>query len=104
MTFGSVFGRTFSPTFKPHSQAVVSGVNDGLLRLNKAAYATSTDGAITIEDILTGDLTPTLKAVATKDLIRDNYVYDCRVITATSVKTRTSGRLIVAADVTRLIA
>jgi hypothetical protein len=87
-----------------HIRKNVSGVSDGLLRLNKAAHTTGTDGAITIEDIPTGDITPTLKAAVTKDLAQGNYVYDVQVITATSVKTRTSGKLVVTADVTRLVA
>ena len=32
MTFGSVFGRTFSPTFKPHSQAAVASSTDWWLQ------------------------------------------------------------------------
>mgnify|MGYP001454629813 CR=1 FL=1 len=87
-----------------HIRKNASGTGDGLLRLNKAAYATATDGAITIEDIPTGDITPTLKATATKDLVPGSYIYDIQVITATSVKTRTSGVLKVMSDVTRLVA
>ena len=87
-----------------HIRKNASGTGDGLLRLNKAAYATATDGAITIEDIPTGDITPTLKATATKDLVPGSYIYDIQVITATSVKTRTSGVLKVMSDVTRAIA
>ena len=81
-----------------------SGTDDGLLRLNEVAQTTNTDGWITIDDLITGDITPNLKATVTDDLVPGNYVYDVQVIKANSVKTKTYGKLIVIADVARLVA
>lgn len=81
-----------------------SGLTDGLLRLNGAAHTTGTDGSITINDAPTGDITIMLKAGVTDDLVPGTYVYDIQLITATAVKTLTSGRLNVTSDVTRAIA
>ena len=82
----------------------VSGTDDGLLRLNGAAYSTSTDGSIAIDDAAIGDITITLKAGVTKELVSGNYVYDIQLIEADEVSTLTSGALVVSPDVTRLVA
>ena len=79
-----------------------SGVGDGLLRLNGAAPTTET-GSITIDDEATGDITVTLDETATDDLSTGSYSYDIQLITATTVKTLTSGKLIVISDVTRSV-
>jgi hypothetical protein len=81
-----------------------SGVSDGLLRLNGAAALSSALGSIAIDDLATGDITITLDETATDDLSTRIYVYDIQMITATEVKTLTYGKLIVTADVTRLVA
>ena len=81
-----------------------SGTDDGLLRLNGAAYPTGTDGSITIDDLATGDITITLNAGVTKELIPGNYTYDVQLIEADEVNTLTGGTLIVSPDVTRLVA
>lgn len=78
-----------------------SGTDDGLLRINGAEYATATDGSIVIDDLTTGDIEIKLKAAATQDLIPGNYVYDVQIITANEVRTLTTGKATVTADVTR---
>lgn len=80
-----------------------SGTGDGLLRLNRAAPTTET-GEIVIDDEATGDITITLDETATDGLEVGAYLYDVQLITATAVKTLTSGRLNVTSDVTRAIA
>lgn len=87
-----------------HIRKNATGLTDGLLRVNGAAWTTGTDGSIVIDDLATGDITPNLKATITDDLVPGSYVYDCQVIKANSVKTKTSGGLVVTADVTRLVA
>jgi len=79
-----------------------SGVGDGLLRLNGAAPTTET-GSITIDDEATGDITITLDETATDDLSTGSYSYDIQLITATTVKTLTYGKLTVISDVTRAV-
>lgn len=79
-----------------------SGVGDGLLRLNGAAPTTET-GSITIDDLPTGDITIALDETTTDDLFAGVCIYDVQLITATAVKTLTSGQLIITADVTRLV-
>lgn len=79
-----------------------SGVGDGLLRLNGAAPTTET-GSITINDEATGDITITLDETATDDLSTGSYSYDIQLITATTVKTLTYGKLTVISDVTRAV-
>lgn len=81
-----------------------SGVSDGLLRLNGAAATSSALGSIAIDDLASGDITITLDETATDDLSTGNYVYDIQMISASGVKTLTYGKLIVTADVTRLVA
>lgn len=79
-----------------------SGVGDGLLRLNGAAPTTET-GSIAIDDEATGDITVTLDETATKELSTGSYSYDIQLITATTVKTLTYGKLTVISDVTRAV-
>ena len=75
MTFGSTFGRVFSPTFQPKSQAAAAG-----------------------------DITITLAASCTDDLATGTYAYDVQLIEAGGVSTLTSGKATVIADVTRAVA
>lgn len=83
----------------------LSGLGDGLLRLNGAAPAQPDDGMITITDITTGDITVTLSADVTDDLNPSNYVWDVQLIEAAGkVKTLTHGKLLVTSDVTRATA
>ena len=79
-----------------------SGIGDGLLRLNGAVPTTET-GSITIDDEATGDITITLDETATDDLSTGSYSYDIQLITATTVKTLTYGKLTVISDVTRAV-
>lgn len=81
-----------------------SGTSDGLMRLNGAAATSSALGSIAIDDLATGDITITLDETATDDLSTGTYVYDIQMISASGVKTLTYGKLIVTADVTRLVA
>jgi hypothetical protein len=81
-----------------------TGLTDGLVRLNGAAWTTGTDGSITITDAPTGDVTIMLKAAVTDDLVPGSYVYDIQLIEAAGVTTLTTGGLVVTADVTRLVA
>ena len=116
MTFGSTFGRTFSPTFQPSSQAAAAASSwwlaGGIDPANcvaayqpkGAAALSSALGSIAIDDLATGDITITLDETATDDLSTGTYVYDIQMISAAGVKTLTYGRLIVSADVTRLVA
>jgi len=81
-----------------------TGLADGLLTLNGATASNADDGSIVITDEAAGDITITLAASCTDDLTTGTYVYDIQMITASSVKTLTSGKLVVSADVTRLVA
>ena len=81
-----------------------TGLADGLLTLNGATASNADDGSIVITDEAAGDITITLAASCTDDLTTGTYVYDVQMITASSVKTLTSGKLVVTADVTRLVA
>jgi hypothetical protein len=79
-----------------------TGIGDGLLRLNGAAPTTET-GSITIDDEAAGDIRITLDETATDDLSTGSYSYDIQLITATTVKTLTYGKLTVISDVTRAV-
>lgn len=81
-----------------------SGTSDGLMRLNGAAASSSALGSIAIDDLASGDITITLDETAADDLSTGTYVYDIQMITASSVTTLTYGKLVVSADVTRLVA
>lgn len=81
-----------------------SGVDDGLLRFNKAAETDDTLGSITIDDLTDGDITIALSATRTDDLApQRNLHYDIQMITATAVETLLSARFTVSADITRAI-
>ena len=80
-----------------------SGLNDGLLRLNGEPHTESADGSIAIDNEATGNITITLKAGATADLVPGAHIYDLQLITAAKVATLISGTLYVVPDVTRLV-
>ncbi len=80
-----------------------SGLSDGLLVLNGATAADDSKGAITIDDAAAGDITIALSADVADDLAEGTYVYDIQKISATTVRTMTSGTCIVARDVTRAV-
>ena len=82
-----------------------SGTGDGLLRLNGAEADTPGNGSITIDDADLGNITITLAAAETDDLIpRRNLFYDVQMISA-SVSTLTDGtcHIVAAGDVTRAV-
>ena len=81
-----------------------SGTDDGLLRFNGAAASSGLLGSIAIDDLASGDITIALAASCTDDLSTGTYIYDVQMISAAGVKTLTYGKLIVSADVTRLVA
>ena len=81
-----------------------SETDDGLVRLNGAAHTTGSDGSITLTDEIAGDINIMLKAAIASVLELGQYVYDVQVIKSDSVSTKTAGKLIVSADVTRLVA
>jgi len=81
-----------------------SGLNDGLLRVNKAAASDATLGSITIDDAVAGDITIALDEAVTDDLIpQPGLYYDVQMIDASDVQTMTEGRVEITADVTRAI-
>jgi len=81
-----------------------SGSGDGLLRLNGAGVSDASLGSITIDDEGDGDITVTLAASATDDLVvRSGLYYDVQLITATAVSTMTDGDADVTGDVTRAV-
>lgn len=80
-----------------------SGTDDGLLRFNGEAPSSGALGSIAIDDLASGDITIALAASCTDDLSTGTYVYDIQMISAAGVKTLTYGKLIVSADVTRLV-
>ena len=75
-----------------------------MLRFNGAAASSGLLGSIAIDDLASGDITITLDETATDDLSTGVYIYDVQMISAAGVKTLTYGKLIVSADVTRLVA
>lgn len=76
----------------------------GLTVVNGAAYATTTNGSITVTDEATGALTLALAAAVTDDLPIGGYAYDYQQLNATGVHTLTTGTFVVTADITRAIA
>jgi len=81
-----------------------SGVGDGLLRLNRAAAATATNGSITIDNLTSGNITIALAAAETDDLSpATGLAYDVQMIKATGVTTLATGAAHIVADITRLI-
>ena len=81
------------------------GGSDGLLYLNGATTTTSW-GSITIDDANAGDITISLNASATKELVPMLYHYDVQIVRSvgTPVSTIAVGRLSINEDVTRSIA
>lgn len=81
-----------------------SGLDDGLLRVNKAAAADASLGSVTVDDAVAGDITITLDETVTDDLIPwPGLHYDVQKIDASDVQTMTEGRAEITADVTRLV-
>jgi len=81
-----------------------SGSGDGLLRLNGSGVSDASKGSITIDDADDGDITVTLAATSTKELVvRSGLYYDVQLITASAVSTLTDGDADVTADVTRAV-
>lgn len=81
-----------------------TGLNDGLLRFNKAAAADATKGSITITDAVNGDIAIALTADMTDDLAPNSGLYyDVQIITAAIVQTLAVGRFTVTADATRAV-
>lgn len=82
----------------------VGASSDGLIRLNKEAAGTSTDGSIVIDDVSLGNITITIKPAATVTLVPVNDLYyDIQMITLTTVDTMSVGQCDIIADVTRAI-
>lgn len=81
-----------------------SGSGDGLLRLNKQAASNADNGSITIDDAGDGDITITLAAAETQNLVKaEDLYYDVQVITASAVTTLTEGNCDVTEDVMRAV-
>lgn len=81
-----------------------SGLDDGLLILNKAGYATPADGSITIVNVPWGRVVVAVEADATKALEPRTFDYDAQVIYDTgAVYTYHDGVFRVTADVTRAV-
>jgi len=79
--------------------------DDGLVYLNGAAAAASTDGSITVTDAVAGDITITLKPAATDDLIPAACYYDIQVLRNTgAVNTLSYGQVDINPDTTVSIA
>lgn len=77
---------------------------DGLTRLNGAEAADSSQASISISDEAAGDITITVDAAATADLVPDELAYDVQVTTAAGiVSTPIDGILTVTADVSRAV-
>ena len=77
---------------------------DGMTTLNGATWG-SGDGSIAINDEDDGDITITIKANATSNLVpRNAAVYDVQMLnTSGSVSTLTSANCRISADVTRAL-
>ena len=81
-----------------------SGSNDGLITINGADAADSTEGSITIDDAAAGDITIALKATSTDDLaVADGMYYDIQKIASGTVTTMGVGTCNVSADITRAV-
>ena len=80
-----------------------TGLNDGLLRVNGAAAADETKGSIVVDDEPTGDITITVDATITDDLVVNDLYYDIQLIKAASVTTLSIGPATIVADVTRAV-
>lgn len=80
-----------------------TGLDDGLLRVNGAAATDDTKGSIVVDDAATGDITITVDATITDDLVINDLYYDIQLITATTVTTMSVGPATISADVTRAV-
>ena len=79
-----------------------TGLDDGLLILNKAVYAVPADGSIAISDVPWGVITIAVEADATAELEPRTYDCDVQVIYASGeVQTYHYSILQIPADVTR---
>lgn len=82
----------------------LSGVDDGLIRINGVAAGLSTNGSIAIDDIVAGNITVTLKAVSSQALVPGRHNYDIQMVTDVSVVTTLGvGTTHVIGDTTRAI-
>lgn len=75
-------------------------VGDGLQRLNGAA-ATAAQGGLVVDDSATGDLTITVAAVASAQLVPGQYYFDVQVLRAAGTTTLAEGAWTVRPDATR---
>ena len=76
----------------------------GLLYVNGGAAANAANGAITVDDAATGDITITLQEAETDDLIpAHGLYYDVQVLNGGDVTTLTEGPCHITGDVTRSI-
>ncbi len=86
-----------------HIRKNLSGLDDGLLRFNKAAEASPLLGSITIDAILAGDVTVALDETRTALIdVEDEMYWDIQIVTASDVITLTEGTFDVTADVSRM--
>ena len=81
-----------------------AGAGDGLTWLNGAA-PTITEGSITIDDAVAGDITVMLKAASSATLSLGQFSYDVQIVRSAGipVSTLTSGVFIVTIDYTRAV-
>lgn len=76
----------------------------GLSRLNGAAYGTAADGAITVDDAATGDVTITLKPAASAKLATaTNLYFDVKYIVSGVVTVGAAGFLTISPDITKAV-
>lgn len=118
LTVGTIAGRTGEKLFftvreeKPEeydadpldAEALIQITEDsGALTVKESAWATSSDGSITVDDEVDGDIRIILKSAITTVLpIVDSYWYDVQKIRADGdAETVAEGRLNITADVTR---
>ena len=83
----------------------VSGLNDGLKRLNGAAVASpyaSTDASISV-NVGSDTATITVKPIVTKDIAPKSRRYDFQSIISSVIATPASGTFITTGDITRAI-
>ena len=78
--------------------------SSGLIYLNGAAASVAGNGSITVSDASAGDITVTLAAAETDDLIpQGGLYYDVQMLSAAGVETLSDGPAAVVADVTRAV-
>jgi hypothetical protein len=80
-----------------------TSTNDGLLRLNGMPALNAADGAITISDLVNGDISISLVADDVAALPVGTWSFDIQVIKASGVVTLTNGLFIVSSDITRAV-